>query len=606
MFLHREEGVDMTDDMAAMMKDYVSGYKSDKFAKLKDSGEVPMTEGKAPLSFEGYRYLAQHAISSTTDFSLVATVHPFLVLCWNLMARAVSTSSIRYEHIAWRGDALQIRYGLMKNDQEGRMSFPRHIYASPLRPEICPILSLAILLFTRGPQLPGSPTLLFGYNAKERFSAWLHNTCALHEDDIVAMGLSISDVGTHSFRKGVASTLSNTPGGPQAVSVWLRAGWSLGSVQGRYIFEGSGGDQFVGRAATGLDVNGVEFGSLPPHFGTTVVLSSTQWESILPGYASHYPESFRTAIPFLLASLVFHQKWLKSTLSPKHPLFMSAVWSSGLLPLLVAELHHGNIYCPACGMVASGIPPHVPMYQQLHEVVSTLGAVRTNLIVGFADIPRQITNAIDTSQLVVPPTPLTMDGLRGSLIQFGDSLVRQLSKPQRSLIIPTPTTSVNGPLDIPTPTTMLPHHPRATVTPTTTSVLESMVDPIIPTSNRRPIQSVNCPSGKVYDMWNNFWSGNFETNTPPLRTLRSSDFATKRDRTNHSKVKKVMASIMIFSNLSEHAIAAMSLPDLNKLFEDSYGSLCEQLFDEHDPTLLSRRRATELSYHTIYDAIRKQ
>lgn len=66
------------------------------------------------------------------------------------------------------------------------------------------------------------------------------------------MGLIIADIGTHSFRKGIATVLANKPGGHAAISIWLRAGWSLGSVQSRYIFEGAGGDQFVGRAATGL------------------------------------------------------------------------------------------------------------------------------------------------------------------------------------------------------------------------------------------------------------------------------------------------------------------------------------------------------------------
>ncbi|RHY75585.1 hypothetical protein DYB30_012776, partial [Aphanomyces astaci] len=76
---------------------------------------------------------------------------------------------------------------------------------------------LGVLLFTRGANLPGSPSLLFGYNAKERFSTWLRNTCSNSEDDIMSMGLAIADIGTHSFRKGVVSSLSNCPGGPQAV-----------------------------------------------------------------------------------------------------------------------------------------------------------------------------------------------------------------------------------------------------------------------------------------------------------------------------------------------------------------------------------------------------
>ncbi|ETV75029.1 hypothetical protein H257_10631 [Aphanomyces astaci] len=39
-----------------------------------------------------------------------------------------------------------------------------------------------------------SPTLLFGYNAKERFLSWLTKACAANEDDIAGLGLSISDI----------------------------------------------------------------------------------------------------------------------------------------------------------------------------------------------------------------------------------------------------------------------------------------------------------------------------------------------------------------------------------------------------------------------------
>lgn len=41
-----------------------------------------------------------------------------------------------------------------------------------------------------------------------------------------------------------------------AVQVYLRAGWSLGNVQDRYIFAGPGGDQLVGRAVCGLPIDG--------------------------------------------------------------------------------------------------------------------------------------------------------------------------------------------------------------------------------------------------------------------------------------------------------------------------------------------------------------
>ncbi|KAF0710341.1 hypothetical protein AaE_012573 [Aphanomyces astaci] len=172
VFMHREAKVELSTELNAMMKEYVSGYRR-KFAQLKESGEAPITEGKAALSFggyvfvTGYKYLASVAVAAESDYC----------------------------------DALEIRYGLMTNDQEGRMSYPRHIYTNPSNPAICPILSLAVLLFTRGAQLHESPTLLFGYNAKERFSSWLTKTCAANEDDIAGLGLSISDIALSAHKQ---------------------------------------------------------------------------------------------------------------------------------------------------------------------------------------------------------------------------------------------------------------------------------------------------------------------------------------------------------------------------------------------------------------------
>ena len=45
-----------------------------------------------------------------------------------------------YEHMEWRGDAMCIYFAHMKNDQLGdRPRDPRHIYANPIIPEVCPI-----------------------------------------------------------------------------------------------------------------------------------------------------------------------------------------------------------------------------------------------------------------------------------------------------------------------------------------------------------------------------------------------------------------------------------------------------------------------------------
>ncbi len=99
-----------------------------------------------------------------------------------------------------------------KSDQEGNNIFKRHIYANPKNPAICPVLGLALHIFSIGIRLEGGNRLVFGQTAQDRFSKWLKNTCTLNKESIEAMGILIGDIGTHSCRKGIASILSNNPG----------------------------------------------------------------------------------------------------------------------------------------------------------------------------------------------------------------------------------------------------------------------------------------------------------------------------------------------------------------------------------------------------------
>ncbi|ETV86985.1 hypothetical protein H257_02002 [Aphanomyces astaci] len=262
----------------------------------------------------------------------------------------------------------------MKNDPEGRMSYPRHVYANPSHPAICPILSLGVLLFTRGAQVPESPTLLFGYNAKDRFSAWLAKTCAANADDIAGLGLSISDIVLVAHK--------------QLWSGCELVGASVGSKDDTYLKD---------LEAINLLAKLQLFGALPPHFGPSISLSPAQWESNLPGYSSLYPATFRSAVPYLLASLVHHHAWLKSTLHHSHPLFLSPVWLSGSLTALAAGLHGGTLYNPITNMTATGIPPHVPLYQQLRVVQTNLGKLAQHVDDGFKSIPLQLRNVLDST-----------------------------------------------------------------------------------------------------------------------------------------------------------------------------------------------------------------
>ena len=79
---------------------------------------MSLVEGKQPVTFDGYRFLALNAIQARKDFSSSIFAQLFLLTCWNLMARSVFVGSIMFAHMSWVGDALQITIPLHKGDQD--------------------------------------------------------------------------------------------------------------------------------------------------------------------------------------------------------------------------------------------------------------------------------------------------------------------------------------------------------------------------------------------------------------------------------------------------------------------------------------------------------
>ncbi|ETN15675.1 hypothetical protein PPTG_06902 [Phytophthora nicotianae INRA-310] len=118
--LYRGYGRSMDVDFAADVTLFFKGLKRETAKRNHDSGEK-LTEGKDPLPFSMLRSLSVS------------------------MMEAGNTASIHAGHLSWEGDALAVRFGHMKNDQDGtRPRDARHVYVNSFNPEICPILSLGI------------------------------------------------------------------------------------------------------------------------------------------------------------------------------------------------------------------------------------------------------------------------------------------------------------------------------------------------------------------------------------------------------------------------------------------------------------------------------
>jgi len=160
--------------------------------------------------------------------------------------------------------------------------------------------------------------LFGGKDPESRFGKIL-KTMIDNIPDEISLGAPRADLGSHSQRKG---SITYVLGFPiiAAVQVYLRAGWSLGNVQDRYIFGGAGGDQLVGRAVSGLPINNIDFSVLPPHFSKDDLesLDKFGWSIILSDY-ENFPTCFKYVVPFLMASLIYHSKFLKECFGDGHP-----------------------------------------------------------------------------------------------------------------------------------------------------------------------------------------------------------------------------------------------------------------------------------------------
>jgi len=124
----------------------------------------------------------------------------------------------------------------------------------------------------------------------------------------------------------------------------------------------------------GLPFHSAAFSTLPPHFSRETLDSITpdEWIDILPLYES-YPPGFARALPFLLASLVYHQDWLRSTLSPDHKLFNAPIFTNDVvLRRLKDQVLLGQLECPVSKLKSTGIPPHLAIASGVNKMEETM------------------------------------------------------------------------------------------------------------------------------------------------------------------------------------------------------------------------------------------
>ena len=230
---HRSAVVFLFSEFKAVMSLALQTELKDLYKGLKKQIAQQISNG---IDFTLYRWLAEEMLVDNEPSAVFG--HAVLTTSWNLMCRIGNAVAICDTHLEWIGDSLGIYFAHTKTDQTGdRPRDPRHVYANPLMPEICPILSLAIY-FLCFPVDPDTRQIFGGGNQDDRYRRLLTRVLGTEEasGELEARGVQKENIGPHSSRKGSTSLCaSGTTACPSSIAVNLRAGWTVGDVQDTYL-----------------------------------------------------------------------------------------------------------------------------------------------------------------------------------------------------------------------------------------------------------------------------------------------------------------------------------------------------------------------------------
>ena len=351
------------------LKNVFSGISRDYARSVRD-GQGEIKKGKDPLPFNLYRIIAKEFLRIGGKKEIFA--HTFMILCWNLMCRASNAYQIKFNHMELRADALCVYFAQMKNDQTGsRPRDPRHIYANPLMPEICPILSLGMYWLTYGFIGSSNNSLFPGSNRQDdRFRIILAQAAqgGVILQELENRAMHYDDLGTHSMRKGAATYASSgSIMAPSAAAIHLRAGWKLGGVQDTYLRYESAGDMFVGRVVSGLPIHKPDFDVVGPF-----LQGEDNFSELVRLCFIGIPDELVFIGTRCLASLVYHYQFIRNTLDSNHPVMRSSLFTNRDLFTRVERSVKCTLESPTLDVVRTGIPPHCEIIRSINNLSETV------------------------------------------------------------------------------------------------------------------------------------------------------------------------------------------------------------------------------------------
>jgi hypothetical protein len=512
---------------------------------------MDIREGKQSISQSAFSFLAQYVlklqpVQHVYSWQMLTFGYTFMVLLWNLCARSVGPASVMHKHISWSQDALIIDAAMSKGNQDGTRTLPKHLYANPLEPWVCPIFALAVYVWSTPISKTGQ--LFEGEDQENHFSkVWKAILKRIPQNESDRMGIDADKLGTHTLRKSVAQFLSSVCDILSMIEIFKRCEWSLG-LQDTYLKDGSpGGDQKCGRVASCLPTSTVDFMLLPPHFSAADE-ADLEMSELLQDW-EQYPAGMKSALPKLLASLCHHADYIKQHLSPQHPFKQTRLYRNKHLERLRLKVHVGHGYNATTQLQATGIPLSFVILQEVGTMKSSLQTLNDGIM--------ELKETLPTAVVDLVKRDLNVEGVVAVTAADVARIVEDAFD-RRALL------RVNG------------HQPQQQQQQGAAGDDEPFVFFLwSDESMRRWPESKPFPHLTASSGWDAWFFGDVNARIRPYKQLKASDLKLKTCKKEFARLSFVMRTLVDIAQTKHTAdVDAMNNATSDEIFKKSFQDLC--------------------------------
>jgi hypothetical protein len=282
----------------------------------------------------------------------------------------------------------------------------------------------------------------------------------------------------------------------------------------------------------------------------------------------------------LLASIVYHEQYLREQ-CPLHPIFTTPLFTTaGMITSLKDKVITGSGKNLTSGMIATGIPPHILLGNEVVNVCKGMDVLRETIMENLIQLPDKTKDLILNNFQINGVLPITQE-------QFSD-----FKNDMRTLILQTQ--SLN-------------------VTSTQNENDSTMINGNYHFFNWGG-KLHNVPEGfrfpkkcHISNLWNLWIIGNISFHICPYRKIYSQSLL-KSDRTLKSKADYVMNFIknQLQIELTFEELSKLSQEMRDEHFKFGNHKLWQFLYPHKSSDDLDTMRVGERSYSTVYDNIRNE